>query len=147
MRIDEENLLVIENRAAPKWWWLVHTAPTKLTRLSARANLAAFSSGKSGKSREMEKPRWPVGTFGSCTGDRQLSDIAAPPTPQVISASESIMPKRVLQDGRFSVVRRTSEFGCNYRFATLSWPGVQILAAIYRSLDFTSTACPCCRVM
>jgi hypothetical protein len=31
MRIDEENLLVIENRAAPKW--LVHTAPTKLTPL------------------------------------------------------------------------------------------------------------------
>ncbi len=26
MEVDEENFLVIENRATPKWWWLVHPA-------------------------------------------------------------------------------------------------------------------------
>ncbi len=30
--VDEENLLVIENCAATKWWWLVHTALPNLAR-------------------------------------------------------------------------------------------------------------------
>jgi hypothetical protein len=54
---DEKNFLVIESRAT-KWWWLVHPAPTKLTRLSAKGNIGSDSlPGRRGKSREMEKPR------------------------------------------------------------------------------------------
>ena len=33
MGVDEENFLVIENRATPKWWWLVHLALPKLAHL------------------------------------------------------------------------------------------------------------------
>jgi hypothetical protein len=52
---DEKNFLVIENRVT-KWWWLVHPAPTKLTRLSAKGNIGPDSPpGSRGKSREMEK--------------------------------------------------------------------------------------------
>jgi len=54
---DEKNFLVIENRVT-KWWWLVHPAPTKLTRLSAKGNIGPDSPpGRRGKSREMERPR------------------------------------------------------------------------------------------
>jgi hypothetical protein len=40
VRIDEENFLVIENRAT-KWWWLVHPTPPKLARFR--------SEGRSGR--------------------------------------------------------------------------------------------------
>lgn len=50
--IDEEKLLVIENGAATKWWWLVHP---KLPKREGICGLAGFSSREGGKSREMEK--------------------------------------------------------------------------------------------
>jgi len=31
--VDEEDSLVIENRATPKWWWLVHPALPRLARV------------------------------------------------------------------------------------------------------------------
>ncbi len=40
--VDEQNFLVIENRATPKWWWLVHPALPRLA--SRRQYLAGFSS-------------------------------------------------------------------------------------------------------
>jgi hypothetical protein len=61
--IDEENFLVIENRAA-KGWWLVHPAPPKTgARLSGRQR-GRISPEESGKSREIEKAsERHVGTF------------------------------------------------------------------------------------
>jgi hypothetical protein len=46
--IDEENFLVIENRAGTKWWWLVHTKLRKPERVCGR--LGGFSSREGGKS-------------------------------------------------------------------------------------------------
>lgn len=33
VKIDEENFLVIENREATKWWWLVHPVHPRLARV------------------------------------------------------------------------------------------------------------------
>src|ERR1700751_1938380 len=55
------SFFAIENRASTKWWWLVHTALPK--RGSFVGNLGGFSSWEARKSRQMEKPRWPVGAF------------------------------------------------------------------------------------
>jgi hypothetical protein len=58
MGIDEENFLVIENRAGTKWWWLVHTKLRKPKRI-----VEAWADSPPGRrgSREMEKPQGPVG--------------------------------------------------------------------------------------
>jgi hypothetical protein len=52
--IDEENFLVIENRAAREWW-LVHPAPPKLERPLWRGDSSGLCSRKEGKSTAMEK--------------------------------------------------------------------------------------------
>jgi hypothetical protein len=48
--IDEEKLLAVENRAATKWWWLVHAA---LPKPRVRGNFGGFSSWEEGKSTEI----------------------------------------------------------------------------------------------
>ena len=52
--IDEENSLVIENRAA-KRWWLVHPALPKLERPLWRGDSSGLCSRKEGKSTAIEK--------------------------------------------------------------------------------------------
>jgi hypothetical protein len=43
--IDEENLLVIENRAATKWWWLVHPIRPKPERVCGRLGRILLPAG------------------------------------------------------------------------------------------------------
>src|SRR5271157_4543563 len=61
--IDEENFLVIENRAT-KWWWLAHPTLPKLARFRNEGSLAGFSSWERWKSRKMEKARAASQRFG-----------------------------------------------------------------------------------
>lgn len=64
--IDEENFLVIENRAA-KWWWLVHPTLPKLARFRSEGRsgrilvLGEMEVKENGKS-----PRAASQGFGSC---------------------------------------------------------------------------------
>jgi hypothetical protein len=61
--IDEEDFLVIENRAATKWWWLVHTAPPKPEHVCGKLGRILLPGGGEVNNRIMKKPRWPVGAF------------------------------------------------------------------------------------
>ncbi len=63
--IDEENFLVIEDRAA-KGWWLVHLALPKLERPLRRGGWSGLCSRKEGKSRAIVKSdsKEPVVAFG-----------------------------------------------------------------------------------
>ena len=71
VRIDEENFLVIENRATPKWWWLVHPALPNLAHLwRAWANSPPGREGSQGK---WESPEWRLGAsffFPRCWATR-----------------------------------------------------------------------------
>ena len=44
--IDEEKLLVIENRAATKWWWLVHPILPKPKRICGRLGRILLPGGR-----------------------------------------------------------------------------------------------------
>jgi hypothetical protein len=46
VRIDEEKLLVIENRAATKWWWLVHPILPKPKRICGRLGRILLPGGR-----------------------------------------------------------------------------------------------------
>jgi len=43
--IDEENSLVIENRAATKWWWLVHPVLPKPKRVCGKLGRILLPGG------------------------------------------------------------------------------------------------------
>jgi hypothetical protein len=44
--IDEENFLVIENRAGTKWWWLVHTKLREPERVCGRLGRILLPGGR-----------------------------------------------------------------------------------------------------
>jgi hypothetical protein len=44
--IDEENFLVIENRAATKWWWLVHPILPKPKRICGKRGRILLQGGR-----------------------------------------------------------------------------------------------------
>jgi hypothetical protein len=56
--VDEQNFLVIENRATPKWWWLVHPAQPRLARVG-EGNTWPDSPPGRGASQEKWKGRCP----------------------------------------------------------------------------------------
>jgi hypothetical protein len=59
MGVDEENLLVIENRAGTKWWWLVHTKLRKPKRI-----VEAWADSPPGRRGSQGKWKSPKGQSG-----------------------------------------------------------------------------------
>jgi hypothetical protein len=60
--IDEEKLLVIENRAATKWWWLVHPIVPKPERVCRRLSRILLPGGVEVK-RNGKAPSGVLGLF------------------------------------------------------------------------------------
>jgi hypothetical protein len=60
--VDEEKLLAIENRAATKWWWLVHTALPKPERVCGKLGRILLPGGRE-VNRNMKSPERRLGAL------------------------------------------------------------------------------------
>jgi hypothetical protein len=70
--IDEENFLVIENRAT-KWWWLVHPTLPKLARSRSEGRSGRILVLEELEVKENESPERRLMALGSCDSGSSLA--------------------------------------------------------------------------